>query len=98
MKQTVYGAVLGVLFAFLMSGCNDSSSSETTINEESDIPTNSSPFIVVDQGGIDNTTVIDITTGTEVPYTVWVEQNGTNGLVYIRSTPVVPEATDPAIE
>ncbi len=98
MRQTIHGVVLGVLFAFLLSGCNDDSSSETTINEETDIPTNSAPFIVVDQGGIDNTTVIDITTGTEVPYTVWVEQNGTNGLVYIRSAPVVPETTEPAIE
>lgn len=101
MKQVLYGAVFGGLLAFLLSGCNDSSSSDTTINEETDVPTNSSPYIVVEQDGVDNTTVIDITTGTEVPYTVWVDQHGTNGLVYIKSSPViptVPELPDPAVE
>jgi hypothetical protein len=98
MKQTVYGAIFGILFAFLLAGCNDDSSSETTINEEADIPTNSAPFIAVDQGGLNNTTVIDLTTGTEVPYSIWVEQNGTNGLVFIRSTPAVEDTVDPATE
>jgi hypothetical protein len=78
-----------------LAGCEDGD--RTTVNEAPvyQTGTNGHPVVVVDDN--DGLVVIDLTTGEEIPYDVYVNNNGSNGIVSIKVAPVVtvPEVETP---
>jgi myo-inositol-hexaphosphate 3-phosphohydrolase len=76
-----------------MVGCEDGG--DTTVNEAPvyQTGTNGHPVVVVNEN--DGLVVIDLTTGEAIPYDVFVNKNGSNGIISIRTQPYIPPAPEP---
>jgi hypothetical protein len=70
-------------------GCEDGGDS-TTVNEAPvyQTGTNGHPVVVVNEN--DGLVVIDLTTGEAIPYDVFVDGNGSNGIISIKTQPYIP--------
>jgi hypothetical protein len=94
MKAMLIAAGL-VAMCLGLAGCEDGGD-RTTVNEAPvyQTGTNGHPVVVVDDN--EGLVVIDLATGEEAPYDVYVNNNGSNGIVSIKVAPVVPTEEDVA--
>jgi hypothetical protein len=94
MKAMLMAAGL-VAMCLGLAGCEDEGD-QTIVNNEAPVyqtGSNGHPVVVVADN--DGTVAIDLTTGEETPYDVFVNNNGSNGNVAITVGPVAPVAPVP---
>jgi hypothetical protein len=84
-----------MVLVVVMVGCNGEDDNDTTINTVNEAPelvvgTNGNPVIYV--GKNDGVVMVDLVTGTETPYDIWIKENGSNGVIVIKTEPYIPPA------
>jgi hypothetical protein len=86
--KKVLATGLVALLCMGMAGCEDGG--DTTVNEAPvyQTGTNGHPVVVVNEN--DGLVVIDLTTGAAIPYDVFVNKNGSNGIISIKTQPYTP--------
>ena len=90
MKSIAVRLLILVAISVTLAGCNDSEDNDTTVEEAPVYQrgTNGNPVIVVSDN--DGLVVVDLTTGETVPYDIYVQNNGSNGVVAITVETFVP--------
>ena len=90
MKNIATRLLVLVAVSGALVGCNDNEDNTTSIEEAPvySMGTNGHPVIVVADN--DGLVVVDLTTGDVVPYDVFVQNNGSNGIVSIKVNPYIP--------